>query len=161
MQRFAQAQARADYSWRQPSSRYLARGLYLPALRSESMGRLAVAVDVSGSVDAVLLAQFSAELQAILDSMQPEALDVIYCDARVQKREEYLPGDTVELSACGGGGTDFRPVFVALQEEPPVALVYLTDLDGSFPAAAPDYPVLWAATSGAAAPFGEIVRVAE
>ncbi|MCK9513677.1 MAG: VWA-like domain-containing protein [Pigmentiphaga sp.] len=158
--RFAQESAKADYSWSRPNSRYLPRGLYLPALRSVAMGRIAVAVDTSGSVDDVLLAQFSAEISAIAAELAPEAIDVLYCDRRINRRETFEAGEPVKLSACGGGGTDFRPVFEALEgEDAPACLVYLTDLDGPFPASAPDYPVLWAATSHDVAPFGETVRM--
>lgn len=158
--RFVQLAAKNDYSWQRPNVRHLARGLYLPALRSEAMGRLAVAVDVSGSVDPVQLEQFAAEIRGIAEQCRPEAVDVLYCDSRVQKRETFEEGDRVELRACGGGGTDFRPVFEALAgEEPPACLVYLTDLYGRFPDAAPEFPVLWAATSTAPAPWGERVAV--
>ena len=158
LHRFASETARADYSWTRPSARYLARGLYLPALYSVDMGRIVVAVDVSGSVDEVLLTKFAAELNAIASELRPAEVEVIYCDARVQGRESFLPGDTIELHACGGGGTDFRPVFDAV-EEAPACLVFLTDLYGRFPEEAPEYPVLWASTSRATAPWGETVRV--
>jgi hypothetical protein len=50
-----------------------------------------------------------------------------------------------------------------LSEDPPVCAVYLTDLDGSFPAKEPEYPVLWCVPPGMNAnrkvPFGEIVAV--
>lgn len=158
--RFAQQAAKADYTWRQPSTRYLARGLYLPALRSESMGRIAIAVDTSGSVDDVQLSQFSAEINAIAAELKPEAIDVLYCDRRINRRETFEAGDVVTLKPCGGGGTDFRPVFEALEaDDAPACLVYLTDLDGPFPSEAPAYPVLWAATSHDVAPFGETVRM--
>lgn len=157
--RFAQQSAQDDYSWGRPNARYLTRGLYLPSLRSTAMGRIAVAVDTSGSVDDVLLAQFSAEINAIAAELRPEAIDVLYCDRLINRRETFEAGDVVALKPCGGGGTDFRPVFEALEAEDaaPVCLVYLTDLDGPFPSSAPDYPVLWAATSRDVAPFGETV----
>jgi predicted metal-dependent peptidase len=61
----------------------------------------------------------------------------------------------------GGGGTDFRPVFdrIAEEPEPPNALVYLTDLYGSFPDQAPAYPVIWAANNDQTGPFGETVHL--
>jgi predicted metal-dependent peptidase len=75
----------------------------------------------------------------------------------------FEDGAPIVLRACGGGGTDFRPVFAALEEEPPVALVYLSDLDGRFPDEAPSFPVLWGQTETyrgwLEAPFGECVRV--
>lgn len=157
LQRFAMEAAKNDYSWKKPNRRYTPRGLYLPSLHSTELGTIAVAVDVSGSVDDVLLSQMAAEINAIADSLQPAAIDVIYCDRRIQKRETFPRGEAVQLASCGGGATDFRPVFAALEEDPPVCLVYLTDLDGRFPDRAPDYPVLWAATARDVAPFGETV----
>lgn len=162
LRRFVQEVARADYAWSRPNPRHLVRGFYLPGLRSEEMGALAVGVDTSGSIDQVLLNQFATELQAIADEVQPRRITVFYCDAVVQRREVFEPGDPITLKVCGGGGTDFRPVFTALaqEDEPHVALVYLTDLYGTFPPAAPEYPVLWASISAKIeVPFGEVVTV--
>lgn len=59
----------------------------------------------------------------------------------------------------GGGGTDFRPVFAYLEEQAimPQSLIFLTDLCGQFPEEGPNYPVIWAATTTAQAPFGETI----
>lgn len=157
--RFVQERSRDDYSWTRPSSRHLPRGLYLPALRSEQLGEIAVAIDTSGSVDDTLLRQFAAELDAIRSELQPRAVRVLYCDYSVRKQERYDPGEPLQLAAHGGGGTDFRPVFAELEEDPPALLVYLTDLDGPYPAAAPEYPVLWGCTSRNVASWGETVRM--
>ena len=50
-------------------------------------------------------------------------------------------------------------------DEPPVCVVYLTDLDGSFPEKEPEYPVLWCVPPGIGGgrkvPFGEIVAVSD
>ncbi len=161
LREFIRTLARDDYSWRQPNRRYLHAGFVLPSLRSERMGRLAIAIDNSGSIDAQILATFQAETQAALDECSPEAIEVIYCDAAVQKIEEFVPGDTVRLDSGGGGGTDFRPVFRHLDQsdEPPVALIYLTDGYGRFPDSEPEYPVLWASTARDDFPFGPVVTI--
>jgi predicted metal-dependent peptidase len=162
LRRFVTAAARADYSWMRPSGRYLARGLYLPALRSEQVRPIIVAVDTSGSVDDVTLAQFTAEITAIAEDVQPERVVVIYADAVVQGVEEFEPGDPIKLTPRGGGGTRFEPVFDAVREryDDPACVIYLTDLAGSFPDAEPDVPVLWAVTGKRrAAPFGEVVPI--
>ena len=41
----------------------------------------------------------------------------------------------------------------------PACLVYLTDLQGTFPDKPPDYPVLWVTTTDQEAPWGETVRL--
>lgn len=49
LRRFVQQAATEDYSWQYPDPRYVAAGLYLPAVRSERMPSIGVAVDTSGS----------------------------------------------------------------------------------------------------------------
>jgi predicted metal-dependent peptidase len=162
LHRFVQQAARADYSWRQPSTRYLAGGMYLPSLRSEEVGPIAVAVDTSGSIDGVMLAQFAAELRSVADDVRPSRIDVIYCDAKVHRVDTFERDDMVQLHAVGGGGTSFEPVMdhVDTMDEPPVCLIYLTDLYGSHRAQPPGMPVLWATTSeGQSVPYGEMVVI--
>lgn len=161
LREFIRRLTRDDYAWSRPNPRYVHTGLLLPALRSERMGRLKIAVDTSGSIGDIILAEFQAEVQAALDECSPEAIDVIYCDAAVQHVEEFVPGDSVRLKAHGGGGTDFAPVFehVEKDDEPPVALIYLTDGYGSCRCLEPDYPVLWATIGSETFPFGQVVAV--
>lgn len=161
LRRFVQQTAKADYAWTLPNGRYLAGGLYLPSLRSEQMRPLVVAVDTSGSVSAADLESFASEIQCIMDECQPESLTVIYCDASVNDVEEFAPGDVVTLTPKGGGGTAFAPAFAEVETRgiEPACLVYMTDMEGSFPTSAPDYPVLWLNTGNRrqVAPFGEVL----
>lgn len=161
LREFIRTLARDDYSWRRPNRRYLPQGVVLPSLHSERMGHLAIAVDTSGSIDDHTLAEFQAEIQAALDECQPECVEVIYCDTTINGIEEFQPGDAVHLTAQGGGGTDFRPVFEHLDQadEPPVACIYLTDGHGRFPDSEPDYPILWASIDRDFFPFGQLVAV--
>lgn len=161
LRRYVQEIARSDYSWSRPNVRYIPSGLYLPSLHSHVCGPLAIAIDTSGSIDTVLLGQFAAEIRTIADEMQPSRVDVLYCDARVHRVDRYERGDMIEISAVGRGGTSFIPVFERIDQdgEPPACLIYLTDLDGSFPDVAPEYPVIWASygRSTSVAPFGDTV----
>jgi predicted metal-dependent peptidase len=163
LRRFIDQAARNDYTWTRPSRRYLASGMYLPALYSEEMRPVAVAIDTSGSINQGELSQFAAELSAILAETRAAAT-VIYCDSEVSGVEEFdtdaLP---LDLHPKGGGGTDFRPPFAEVDRRAlqPSCLIYLTDGEcASFPEA-PEYPVLWAITSKRkfSPPFGEVVEV--
>jgi len=158
--RFVQDVARSDYSWSKPSRRYLPLGLYLPALQGHEMGEIVWGFDTSGSVDDVLVAQFAREIQAVAEDLQPARVHVVYCDSRVHAVDTFEQGDPIVLKPKGGGGTAFEPVFDRVAELgiTPACLIYLTDMEGSFPDDAPDYPVLWATTSDDEAPFGEKVR---
>lgn len=153
-----------DWNWLQPAMEYEGSGFILPSLASERVGSIVFATDTSGSINAEMLAQFQTEKQVCLDEMRPKRLVDIYCDSRISKIEEYGVGDTITKQCPGGGGTDFRPVFAHIEkmDKPPKALVYLTDLYGSFPAEAPDYPVIWVVWSkGTTAPFGHVVYAPE
>jgi predicted metal-dependent peptidase len=164
LRHFVEQSTRNDYSWLPPSRRYLFQGIYLPSLNSKELGRIVIAVDTSGSIDTVALAQFSAEISAVLEQYDT-MIDVVYCDTQIQGHEQIdrqaLP---LKLKPVGGGGTDFRPVFdwVERQGVQPCCVVYLTDLEcNRFSEHAPDYPVLWVQTGqhGQSVPFGEIVKM--
>jgi predicted metal-dependent peptidase len=86
---------------------------------------------------------------------------VLYFDTQVHKADLFDQGKPITLEPVGGGGTSFSPCFEYIEEQliEPQALVF-TDLDGSFPDAAPNHPVLWAATKENSAPFGEVIPIA-
>lgn len=159
--RFAQSCSASDYSWRRPSPRYAAMGLYLPQLKVEAMPPIVVVLDSSGSVGSEEFAAFTEHVALIADECLPERLYVIECDAAIHRIAEFERGERVRITQrTSSGGTDFRPPFAHLEREgiEPACLIYLTDGEGPFPDA-PAYPVLWAMTTDAQAPFGETVRV--
>lgn len=160
LRRFITIRAKEDYSWKRPNRKMIHRGLYLPSLDSLRCGKIAAAIDTSGSIYGPVLDQFLSEIQAILDEVKPEEIRVIQCDADIADDRTYSPGDLLktDFRFKGGGGTDFRPVFEALETDPPIALVYLTDGYGQFPDGA-SFPVLWAMVTDEQPPFGEIVRI--
>jgi predicted metal-dependent peptidase len=159
LRRYLSAAAKSDYAWTPPNRRYIAHGLYLPSLRSDTLGPVVVAVDTSGSIDDVTLAAFAAEITAILDEAAPAVIHVVYCDDAIAGTETYEPGDVINLTPRGGAGTAFRPVFdwIAGSDLQPVCTVYLTDLDGRDFGPEPGYPVLWVSTDLTHAPFGEVI----
>lgn len=152
--------SRDDYSFRRPNRRFAHTGVILPGLIGEALPPIIVAVDTSGSIGPAELAQFAGEVDGILDCYDA-TIEVLYCDAKIQHQEVFTRENRpVRLGAKGGGGTDFRPVFARADTEPPVCVVYLTDMYGNFPAHAPAYPVLWVSTSGVkTAPFGEVIQI--
>jgi predicted metal-dependent peptidase len=162
--RFVHAVTKNDFNWSRPNKAYMVNyGLYLPTLHSEACGSVALAIDTSGSIGDKELSEFAAELNGVLEQVRPERVTVIYCDAAVQHVEEFTPDQyPVKLTAKGGGGTDFEPVFNYANENLPdiQCLIYLTDLEGSFPEAEPSYPTMWISNSTKdTAPFGQVVRM--
>lgn len=162
LRRFVQVSTCEDYTWSRPNRRYLARGVFLPALHSERIGPVAVVIDTSGSIDRVTLNQFNAELTAIVEDVRPIRTHVIYCDAAVHGIDTYESDDPIQLKLQGGGGTAFGPALDAAEalEDPPCCVVYLTDLCGEHRAQAPVMPLLWVSTEpNATAPYGEVVAL--
>ncbi|MGD0894109.1 MAG: VWA-like domain-containing protein [Terracidiphilus sp.] len=149
----------SDSNWMRPNRRHISAGLYLPGVVREGVGEIAIAVDCSGSVSARQLRLFEAEMRSILEGQRPQRVHVLYFDSIVQKAETYESGEPVHLCPVGGGGTDFGPCIDWLDEHgiQPQTLVFLTDLCGTFPEIAPDYPVLWASTERRRAPFGSVI----
>jgi len=160
LHRFVSQAAHADYSFRKPNRRFTGCGIFLPSLYSEELPPIAAAVDTSGSVDDTMVKQYGGELDGVL-TQYPTTINVLYCDAAVQGEEVFTrDNQPLVLNAKGGGGTDFRPVFdrIATWDEQPCCLIFLTDLMGTFPKEAPDYPVMWITDGNLTAPFGETIK---
>jgi predicted metal-dependent peptidase len=157
---------RSDFNWKRPNRRFVANDLYLPSLYNETMGRLVIGVDTSGSISQEILAQVAGELSSIVADCRPAKVDVVYCDYVISNVESFTPDEPIKLHPMGGGGTRFKPVFDWVannQDDPPVAMIYFTDTYGNMgELVEPEYPVLWALTekvSGFVPPFGSAVEV--
>lgn len=160
---FARKVGGGGYDWRKPDRMLIQRDIYAPRRSGNGCGPVVVAIDTSGSIGQTELNHFFAEMRGILDDVRPELIHVIWCDAKVHKVDEVDDSSDINtLKPAGGGGTDFRPVFDYVEDNNirPDALVYLTDMLGSFPDQAPAYPVIWGDIYGRCkAPFGDVVPV--
>ena len=159
-------------SWSRPSRSYLAnQGRCGPGRRmpfepgfspSRAVPRLAIVVDVSGSIAEALMERFAREIEAITRRLQT-GLVLVIGDERVQRVQRFEPGraDLRRIAFQGGGGTDFTPLLEEAASHQPDLIVVLTDLDG--PARyRPRCPVLWAVPEtlvAAVAPFGRVLAL--
>ncbi|WP_407276179.1 VWA-like domain-containing protein [Halothiobacillus sp. DCM-1] len=113
----------------------------LPRLGGRQLA-LVLAVDVSGSIDPVWIAQFLMEAERLRGQF-PMSLRLVTCDNRIHEDRPWNSMPRIDGFA-GGGGTDFRPVFARVAEDAAVdALVYCTDLFGTWPVHPPRFPVFW------------------
>lgn len=128
---------------RKPNRRFEAG----PALKIKQKKRTLVAIDTSGSVSHDDLVEFFNEIYHIYKS--GTYVDIIECDARVQRVYEYK-GEREEIQVQGRGGTDFEPVMVYLSENKDkyANLIYLTDGECCSPKTQPRKPMLWVHSSG-------------
>jgi predicted metal-dependent peptidase len=169
LRRFMTKMTMTESDWRRVNRRELLRsGVIAAEVGRPTVELVTVAIDTSGSIGQRTLDYFSGHINSILDDVKPKLVRVIYCDAEVNKVEEYTTDMfPVQLTMCGGGGTDFRPVFTKIDElgdEPDVA-IYLTDTFGTYPDVAPVYPVYWASIYDYERcnkpPFGEFLFIDE
>jgi predicted metal-dependent peptidase len=150
-----------DWNWQEPATEYEGSGFILPSLKSERMSSVVFCIDTSGSIDGPLLTQFKSEIQYCLDQLRSSKVIELCCDARITRETEYVAGDSVLPDAPGGGGTMFEPCIqrCAKMEPTPKAVVYLTDMQGSF-GDAPDFPVIWINYGPTTeAPYGQTIQV--
>ena len=158
LREFIQRTVPTDTTWAVPNRRLIGQGLYLPGPLKENAGRVAVLIDVSESVDVELLADFMAEVSAIAAEFRPDPLHLLAVDTDVRSEVEIGPGEEIDFTPIGGGGTQLR-LDVFTDETVPDVAVYFTDLCASDPIM-PDFPVLWVTPHDArSAPFGEQVRM--
>jgi predicted metal-dependent peptidase len=154
-------------NWKRPNRRRLALNpiVVLPGRKGYGCELVVVGVDTSGSIGEHELTTFFSEVGGILNDVKPRKILVIGCDAQVSQVDEVSTLDEFEglrqKGIKGGGGTRFEPVFDYIREHDlrPETMVYLTDLYGSFPDEPPSYPVVWAATTDEAVPWGDVVRI--
>lgn len=150
-------------SWKRPSRRYGDQQKGRIADRTIS---LVVAIDTSGSIDDGMLTEFINEVKAIQSSYK-SIITVLECDAEIQKEYRLNRFQKLDKNVKGRGGTDFRPVFDHIKKKSIRcdALIFFTDLQGTFPKQKPCYPVVWGyyktgwGGSDDKAPFGVTLRL--
>ncbi len=175
LQRYLKSLVAGDYTWIPPKPLYypedvLPRNIhntYLPRLKSRSI-RVAIAIDVSGSIGEVEIGVFMSNIFALFNAiLQQVGYSGVFMltTADVVWAVKIPPLPTVNEIAQHtpeGGGTDFRPAFelVNRMNPPPDVFIFFTDGDGDYPEKAPPYDVLWLLTpdSTKTPPFGQVLK---
>ena len=152
LRRFCLDTAQRDYTWSVPNRRFIDSGLYLPSVRSEGMGAIALIVDSSGSLPIPALQRTWAEIRAIAAELRPQRTYVLQVDTALRRVDEYGPDELPDrLTVKGRGGTDFRPGFQWLEEQGIrlACCLYFTDMQcDRYPDTEPPFGVLWINTKG-------------
>lgn len=159
LRRFVTETSKGDYSYARMNRHMQAAGFFLPGLHSESMGPIVIASDESGSVGLDIMAAFGAEITAIHQDLRPPKITLMHFAVEVGKIEEFGPDDEFVLKRYTNGGTSFVDAIKRAEEMdvPPICMIFLTDLEGRFPANPPPFPVLWVTIVEHEAPFGEVL----
>lgn len=138
-----------DFRYHRPSRRQSALGIgvgkpVLPAL-VQPVPQVGIAIDTSGSMSAKELSTSVSEAGGILRAVGAE-VTFLACDASVGAVKKVRSEKELAESLVGGGGTDFAPVFRAVEKlrPRPEILVYATDGCGPAPAEPPaGLRVIW------------------
>lgn len=121
-------------------------GMYSPVCN------VAIIVDTSGSMYQAIK-KVVAEAQGIFRSMGGAKLTMIACDTKVHRMEEIRTVNELKEGLPGGGGSDMRPAFTALQKMPkakrPNVVVCATDGYVDYPSSTPpEFETIWLCVDG-------------
>ncbi len=149
LRNFIQDVQKTDFRMSPPNKRYLSQAipLIMPSMKGEML-EIGIGRDTSGSMSDEQIKVCTSELLGIADTFENFILHIWDIDAQVQKYAVAETFDEVHdavVKVKGRGGTDFRPLFKDIEEKSLniSCLVFMTDTLGTFPDAAPSYPVLW------------------
>lgn len=158
-------QDRDTSTWRRPSRRWIGQDVYMPSVVGESVGRIVLAIDTSGSIGAVEIGQFLSEVQTICQTVTPEGIDLLYWGTAVCQHEKYerdqLDCLMTSTKPRGGGGTDPQCLvdYMAAHRMRPECCVILTDgYVGSW-GKGWTCPTLWGITTDIVSGVGKTVKV--
>ena len=133
-----------EVTWMRPSR----RGVFEPGVnRTKPVPKLVVCIDTSGSIDDPIISRFTGELINVNRRTGAQII-VVVADAAVTeviKPRGFEIMETIKrIRFKGGGGTSFVPALEEAAKHRPDAVVYLTDLYGTFPERKTSFPVFWA-----------------
>lgn len=154
-----------DASWRRLNRRWLSAGVLMPASEGVTVARLSVVLDVSGSVDDLLVSTFMSEVVGICHMVRPLLVDVICCDHEVRSHDVYDASSYADLekkrNLGGGGGTNMPAAldYIDKQGLNPNVVLVLTDGYTPYPTEL-NRPTLWGITTKkVTAPVGVTIHV--
>jgi predicted metal-dependent peptidase len=152
-------------TWRRPNRRWVGQDVYMPSVYGESVGRIVVGVDMSGSIGPKEIGQFLGEVRTICERVKPEAVELLYWDTKICQHETYEQDQLDNLLSStkprGGGGTDPQCIvdFINARKMKPECAVILTDgYVGSW-GTGWSCPTLWGITTDRVSEVGKSVKV--
>jgi predicted metal-dependent peptidase len=157
-------------TWRRPHRTYVAYDLYIPAPYSESIGRVLIAGDTSGSIDDDLLSTFMGYMQQLANETQPNGIDIAWWGSKVVGVDSFERGAMDALASAvkpvGGGGTSPSCITDWIKENKNEYVCAIVITDGEFYGDSVgdwgDLPVLWLVVNSRPVPnipVGQTVQV--
>ena len=154
-----------ESTWRRPSRRWIGQDIYMPSMIGESVGRIVIGIDMSGSIGQEEIGQFLGEVQNICERVKPEGIDLLYWDTRVCQHEKYEQDQLDNLLSStkprGGGGTDPQCIvdYMTNKKIKAECAVILTDGYVSSWGEGWTCPTLWGITTDQTSQIGKTVHI--
>lgn len=151
--------AKSTHRFLPPNKKHLYRGFYLPSVSGDEI-KIATCIDSSGSISDEEIKEFLSEIKGICDSYDEYTVHILVADAIVHQRFEVHAMEDMPTIVKGRGGTSFVPALAEAEKlEGITAIVYFTDLDGTFPTHEPTVPVIWVSVDpNTKAPWGFTIK---
>lgn len=162
LQKYLQAFAKNDYTWRKPNRRFFPKH-YLPSMFSETLMNIAVAVDTSGSVTDEQFLRFVTETHSIMRMMKPEKITLIQFDTEIKATDEIKSiHELMKVRFTGRGGTLINPVLEWANTNKPQLLLVFSDGGFYFYSQTTKIPTIWLIHDNKQfnAPFGKTIHYA-
>ena len=151
-----------DYRLFPANKKFLHLGVALPSL-SGTMAKIVIAIDSSGSIDDKLLGLFLGEVESIMNMFSNFEIDLIIADAKVQEHIVLYPGDSINKTIKGGGGTNFLETFNYIEQNihDINLFLYFTDGAGKFPISKYSFETIWVLSDDEVVdiPFGRVITL--
>ena len=154
-----------ESTWRRPSRRWIGQDVYMPSMIGESVGRIVIGIDMSGSIGDEEVGQFLGEVKKICETVKPEGIDLLYWDTRVCQHEKYEQDQLDNLISStkprGGGGTDPQCIVNYMNKKKIKAECAVILTDGYVGSWGEGWtcPTLWGITTDVTSEIGKTVRV--
>jgi len=152
-------------SWKRPSKRFIGQDIYMPSMQGQSVGKLVLGIDTSGSIGQAELNVFLSEVVGLCKEMMPESIELIYWGCSVVGHETYNKHDYDGLitttKPMDGGGTTVGCLnqYIKDKQLEHEAVIVLTDgyVESDW-GGVWDKPTLWAITTkNMTAPHGKSI----
>jgi predicted metal-dependent peptidase len=114
-----QSVIKSDYSFNRSSRKGMDAGIWLPAMDYETSIDVAIALDMSGSIDDIMSRDFLSEVKGIMDQYTGFKLHLFCFDTEVhnpQQFDDMNMDEFLDYELMGGGGTEFDCCYDYMKE---------------------------------------------
>ena len=159
-----------DYSFVPPDKRYFETDFLMPDYndRNAAIKNILFMIDTSASMSNDMVSSAYNEVKSAVDQYGGKLQGWLgFFDWQVKEPKPFCDtSELLKIRPLGGGGTNFKNVFTyvnnQMQDEPPTAIIMLSDGYAAFPeeGMANGIPVLWVINNDKVSPpWGKVARI--